>query len=80
MKQRHCVHQPATRFLCCGIEIEDVFKVIQTEHLLVQCIQLDTALKVRQSKCCRGLKTENKTTDYMILIYINTVQTLLRYL
>lgn len=48
--------KPATRFFHCGIDIEDVFKVIQTEHLLVQCIKLDAARKVGQSKRGRGLK------------------------
>lgn len=55
---------PATRFLHCGVEFEDLFKVIQTEHVLIERIQLNTALKVRQSQLRRRLENkENKDNE-----------------
>lgn len=41
---------PATGFLLRGVEEEGLFEVVQTEHLLVERIQLDAALEVRQSE------------------------------
>ena len=55
---------PATRFVHSGVEIEDIFKVVQTEHFLIERIKLDTALKVRQSQRSRRLKDkENKDKE-----------------
>lgn len=53
-----CTDRPATRYVHCGVEIEDVHKVVETDHLLVQIVQLNAALKVGQCEHFRWLKTK----------------------
>lgn len=65
-EKKFSLHRPATRFLLCGIEIENIFKVVQTKHLLIQCVQLYTALKVGQSERGWRLKADRRYEEYQI--------------
>lgn len=48
-------HLPSTRLIHCSVQLEDLLKIVETDHLLVQCVHLNAAQVARESERLGGL-------------------------
>lgn len=46
---------PSTRFIYCRVQHEGLLKIVEADHLLIQCVHLNAAQVARESEGFRGL-------------------------
>lgn len=52
-------YPPSTRLIHCRVQLEGLLKIVETDHLLIQCVHLNAAQVARESEGLRGLWGES---------------------
>lgn len=62
---------PSTRLIHCSVQLEGLLKIVETDHLLIQCVHLNAAQVARESEGLRRLWVESTVRTPSCLLEIS---------